>query len=156
MLLTMQTFVRRRFSPLLLLMVAAGFLLLLLELIGYQHFGGLQLVGTASVVIGLLAALLGIGARGRLRTTLIWVFLVLSLVGLLGAWEHNEERLGGEREAPAGAPAPQADGDDDQESGPGGRAEEIPPPLLAPLSVSGLCLFGAVSLLGRREDGDER
>ena len=160
MILTLQSFVRHRFHPLLMSMIAAGFLLLLLELIGYEHYHGIQLVGMAAVVIGLLASLAGIGARGGLRKGLIYLFIVVALTGLLGEWEHNEDRLGGEREARNGQGLPGAQtgpsqGDGDQQSGPGGRREETPPPLLAPLSVSGLCLFGAVVLLSRRDDDDE-
>jgi hypothetical protein len=158
MLLGLQSFVRQRFSSLAMAMVAAGFLLLLLEMIGYNHFGGLQIVGTGAVVIGLIASVLGIGAHGRLRSILIGLFLVLALAGLLGEWEHNEERLEGERGPAAGqeAPAPQGETEADQQSGPGGSEEEIPPPILAPLSVSGLCLFGSVLLLARREPDEQQ
>lgn len=152
MLLTLQSFVRQRFFPLIMGMLAVGFLLLLGELIGYKHFEGIQWVGTGAVIIGLLAALLGIGARGGLRKGLIYLFLVLALTGLLGEWEHNEDRLRGES-GPQGA-GQQTDvgqGDGDQQSGPGGSEEGIPPPILAPLSVSGLCLFGAIMLLARRD-----
>lgn len=160
MLLTMQSFVRGRFYPLLMGMLAAGFLLLLLELIGYRHFGGLQLVGTGAVILGLVAALLGIGAKGGLRRGLIYLFLVLALTGLLGEWEHNEDRFGEERRPQAGQSTQEGQdspqqGDGDQQSGPGGSEERTPPPILAPLSVSGLCLFGAIVLLSRRDDEDE-
>ena len=38
MLLTLQSFVRQRFFPLIMSMLAVGFLLLLRELIGYKYF----------------------------------------------------------------------------------------------------------------------
>ena len=153
MLLTMQTFVRRRFHPLLMGMLAAGFLLLLLELISYSHFEGLQLVGTGAVVLGLIGALLGIGANGGLRRGLIYLFVILALTGLLGEWEHNEDRLRGQG-AQSGQSAP-PQGTNRQQGGPRGPRQRTPPPILAPLSVTGLCLFGAVILLSRRDDEDE-
>jgi hypothetical protein len=139
MLQSMQTLVRRQFHPLIMSMIAGGFLLLLVELVLYQHYESLQLLGMGAVVIGLIASLLGIGARGSLRTALIVVFLVVSLSGVLGLWFHNVERIGG------GA---RISGGEESEEGEG----EMSPPVLASLSVSGLCVFGATMLLARRDD----
>lgn len=157
-----QTFVQRRYHALLLGLIGVGFLLMLAELIGYQHFQGLQLLGTAATAVGAAAAFLGIRATGGLRRALVGVFLLLALVGLLGTWEHNEDRLGGEERRPPAAQLSQ--GGQAGQTGQGGQAGQpgpdgpgrggfrMAPPPLAPLSLAGFCLLGAVVLLGRRDD----
>ena len=170
MLATTQRFVQRNFHALLMALVGAGFVLILLELIGYKHYQGLQIVGLATTVIGAIAAFAGIRATGRLRIGLAGVLIVLSLAGLLGAWEHNEKRLtgAGEERRPGaqsaeGAPnnqdaqPPAAPSDGTQPARPNGGQRprggfEIPPPPLAPLSLSGFCILGAVALLGRKDE----
>jgi hypothetical protein len=161
-----QTFVQRRSYELLLGLVGVGFLVLLAELIGYRHFEGLQLIGTGATVVGAAAAFLGIRASAGLRRALAGVFLVLALVGLLGMWEHNEDRLGGEERRPPAAQVGQGGqggqagqggqvgpGGQGRQGGPGGFGGfRMPPPPLAPLSLSGFCLLGAVVLLGRRDE----
>ena len=166
MLGSLQTFVQRRFFTLLMLLLAAGFLLIFGELVLYNHFKGLQILGTASTVIGAIMALVGIGAGANLRRWLAVGFIALSLVGVIGVFEHNEERLGGEEERrpPAaqttGNQASGESGENEQgeseeagEAGerPEGPGEETPPPPLAPLSLAGFCALGAVALLGRKD-----
>lgn len=153
--LAMQTFVRRRYHALLMGLIGLGFVLLTLELLLYRHYQGIQSIGLAARVIGAIVAFLGIRATGSLRRNLALVFLVLSLAGLIGVVEHNEERLGGE-ERPESARATQqqiqSGGAANQEQPAGG---EIPPPVLAPLSMSGFCVLGLVALLAKKDD-DER
>lgn len=170
----LQGFVQRRFYLLLMLMIAAGFFLMFVELVLYKHSKGLQIIGTASTVVGAILAFIGVGANGNLRRTLAVVFIILSLVGFLGVVEHNEDRLGGEEDRrPRAAQttdsqASSESGENEQgenaqgqsgengesgESGEGsenGEGDEAPPPL-APLGVTGLSAFGAVALLGRRD-----
>jgi hypothetical protein len=159
MLVSVQSFVQQRYHALLMSVIGLGFVLLLLELIGYQHYEQLQLIGLGSTIIGAVVSFLGITATGNRRRFLAAVLIVLSVAGLLGTWLHNGERLEGERR---GLPAEQFQGRPSQsgengESQPwqvrpeeGGRPK-IPPPPLAPLSLSGFCILGAVALLGRRD-----
>lgn len=160
MLGSLQTFVQRRFFTLLMLLLAAGFLLIFGELVLYNHFEGLQIIGTASTVIGAILALVGIGAGANLRRWLAVGFIALSLVGVLGVFEHNEERLGGEEERrppAAQTTGNQASGESGENEageageGPEGEGPEMPPPPLAPLSLAGFCALGAVALLGRKD-----
>lgn len=146
MLLTIQAIVRSRFHLLVMSVIAGGFLVLLTELLIYSHYQQLQLVGLAAVIIGLIASVLGIGARGTMRTRLVAVFLVVSLSGLLGLYFHNERRIGGE------SGPPQAGGSEPQGGETGSDGPRMPPPVLASLSVTGLCIFGAVMLLARRDE----
>lgn len=162
MLVSVQSFVQQRYHALLMSVIGLGFVLLMLELIGYQHYEQLQLIGLGSTIIGAVVSFLGITATGNRRRLLAAVLIVLSVAGLLGTWLHNSERLEGERRGlPAeqfqGRPPRQRENDEKGESQPwqvrpdeAGRPK-IPPPPLAPLSLSGFCILGAVALLGRRD-----
>ena len=158
MVATAQMFVQRRFHALLMFMIGLGFLLILAELIGYQHFKGLQLLGTGATVVGALTAFIGIGARGNLRRILAGVFLVLALVGIVGVVEHNGDRLRGEQgqgQFQGGRSGQDANRPNDQGQPPdaqGGFGSRIPPPPLAPLSLAGFCTLGAIALLGKKDD----
>lgn len=147
MMLTMQSFVQRRYHTLVMASVGFGFVLLIVELLNYRHYQGLQIIGLATVVLGAIAAFLGIRATGGLHNALIVGFFVLSLAGLVGAFLHNADRLFGERR-PEAAQATAQRAQSTGEAGPPGG--QIPPPLLAPLSVSGLCVIGAFTLLDRK------
>jgi hypothetical protein len=151
MVTTLQTFVQRRFHGLMMAMIGFGFVLLFLELlIGYQHYHGLQLIGLATTVIGAIVSFLGIGATGSRRWTLAILLLGLSLAGVLGTFLHNGDRLEG-REGP---PAAQSERGTPPQRPPEARdnGRPIPPPILAPLSLSGFCILGAVALLGRKDE----
>ncbi len=149
MLLSLQNVVRSRFHTIVMAMIAGGFLMLLAELLIYAHYQQLQLIGFGAVVIGLICSVVGIGANARLRRTLAVIFLVLSITGVIGLYFHNEERLGGEE----GGPPAQGEGGGEEGGEEGGLGEpRMEPPALASLSVSGLCIFGAVMLLARRDD----
>lgn len=157
-----QTFVQRRYHALLLGLIGVGFLLMLAELVGYQHFEGLQLIGTIATAVGAVVAFLGIRATGGLRRMLVGLFVFLALVGLLGTWEHNEDRFGGEeRRPPAGQVSQGGQAAQGSQSGQAGQGRQggrertgfrMPPPPLAPLSLAGFCMLGAVVLLGRTDD----
>ncbi len=173
-----QTFVRSHLTNLILISLAGGFLLLLAELLLAGHTEGVQLVGLGASVLGIVLALVGIAAKGRARNALAALFLVLAISGLVGAFEHNEERFeeGEEARAPivlsqgAGRVgmnrnvAYRLDGDEGEEGearesreageeGEGDEEEgESSPPPLAPLSLSGLSVLGALALVGKQDD----
>ncbi len=168
----LQAMVRRNLITILLVLLLGGFVMLLAELLITNHVDGIQNVANVASIVGAAAILLGFFAKGMFRHLLVLLLLVLSLSGLLGAWEHLESSEGGEAQAPA-ALAVRSDGyqtisngagadvertlqDDDEgeearEGGEGGEREggEGAPPPLAPLSLSGLALMGAVVLLAK-------
>jgi hypothetical protein len=164
----LQRFLAQRQETILLLLLAGGFAVVLGELVLYRHWEGTQLIGFSATVVGLLAVLIGIFVKGTLRTVIGLLLVVLSISGLLGARQHLEE-AGGEARSPrpalvqqrtlAGAqeiayrPGALAQEEDEEgETGEGrGGSETVPPPL-APLSLSGLALMGAVILLAKRDD----
>ncbi len=165
--------VRRNVTAILLLLLAGGFAMVAAELLITAHTEGVQLVGVVASVAGLIVVLLGLIAKGTFRMVLVVVLLLLSVSGLTGAYQHFEAASG--REASISTPVVQgADavnlaisysptGDVrsvvPQESGEQGEANErrdrgggASPPPLAPLSLSGLALMGAVVLLSKVDD----
>lgn len=163
----LENFVRRNLVTLLLLLLLGGFGMLLGELLITNHVDGIQRVAVIASVVGAVALLAGFFARGMLRHLVVLLLLVLTLSGLLGAWEHLEE---GSREASVPATLAAADSagyqpiadrtstterapQQENEQNEGGRegGEGSPPPL-APLSLSGLALMGAVVLLAKQDD----
>ena len=166
----LQGFLAQRQDTILLLLLAGGFAVVLGELVLYQHWDGTQLIGFGATVVGMLAVLAGIFVKGTLRTVIGLLLVVLSISGLIGAREHLEE--GGEAMSPRPALVQQStlagaqeiayrpgglaqeeedEAGEDREGGEGGESgEEVPPPL-APLSLSGLALMGAVILLAKKE-----
>ena len=106
--------------------------------------------------------LLGLFARGRARPLLGLLLLVLSLSGLIGVREHLEEGGGEAMRLPAqpsvqlvayqaGASNEEKEGEEQGEAREvrEERGGESAPPPLAPLSLSGLALMGAVILLAK-------
>jgi len=162
----LQSFTRKHLTTLLLVLLAGGFAVLLAELILYKHFEGLQLVGLFSTIVGLLAALWGLVAKGGTRIALAGVMVLLVVAGLIGVVQHNESEGGDEGARPAAIAAAGANANisltapgvaqdsDDAPVAPGARPRgdsETPPPPLAPLGLSGLALMGAVVLLAKRD-----
>lgn len=163
----LRTFLRRHLISLLLLSVAGGFLMLVAELILVNHTNGIQLVAVVASIAGVILALAGLVTRGTLRTIVAVLFVLLAVSGLVGTAEHLE---GGEEGAEAVVPAqiesaaqPGAasnvsyspdtnvtqyrlnqEGEEERERGEREGAEGTPPPL-APLSLSGLALLGALA-----------
>lgn len=160
-----QGFLAQQRDTILLLLLAGGFAVVLGELVLYQHWDGTQLIGFSATVVGMLAVLVGIFVKGTLRAVIGLLLVVLALSGLLGARQHLEE--GGEAMAPrpalvqqstlAGAqeiayrPGALAQEGEEEGEGAEGRGETVPPPL-APLSLSGLALMGAVILLAKQDE----
>jgi hypothetical protein len=170
----LQAAMRRNLTPVLLLLLAGGYLVIVGELVLYRHWDGLQLIGFAASIVGLLAVLLGLFAKGGLRVGLAILLAVLSLSGVIGAFEHYESLLeGGEAVQPALAQASadatllvahqpgavenlvlQEDEEGERESSErdeGGEGGEETPPPLAPLSLAGLSLMGAAVLLAKQD-----
>ncbi len=159
----LQAFVRSNLVLVLLLLTAGGFVMLLAELLLVNHTDGIQFVAVVASAVGLALALLGLLARRGLRLALAAAFLALSITGLIGTYEHLEEGSEG-GEAWRAAPVAVRSGyqtianrldEDDGERGEGGergetgeRGEGTPPPL-APLSLAGLSMLGAVSLAAK-------
>lgn len=150
----LRQFVVRNFYTIMYLLVAGSFLGLVAELVWTEHWDGIQLVGLAASAIGLVLALLAIFASARMRSVLAILFLVLSISGIVGAIEHNEARneessatvIMAASVGPVVQPAPQYDGDEEgEEHEEEGEGENVPP--LAPLSLAGMSIIGAVTLL---------
>jgi predicted lipid-binding transport protein (Tim44 family) len=165
----------------LLLLLAGGYLVILGELVIYQHWDGTQLIGFSATVIGLLAVLLGLFAQGGLRVGLAILLAIISISGLIGTYEHYESRAGeGEAARPpavqaasstartnmmisyrqeggesgeAGEAGEAGEGNaaGEREGGEGGEGGEEVPPPLAPLSLAGLSLMGAAVLLAKQD-----
>ena len=171
----LETMVRHNLITILLFLLLGGFAMLLVELLITNHIDGIQNVANVASLVGAVAILLGFFAKSTFRHLLVLLLLLLSLSGLLGAWEHLESREGGEARTPAALTisqdgyqtianragtnverATQQEGDEGNEAGERGGREggEGSPPPLAPLSLSGLALMGAVVLLAKR-DGKE-
>jgi hypothetical protein len=178
---SLQVTIRRYLTPILLLLLAGGFLVVLGELYLYRHWHGTQLIGFSATVIGLVAVLLGLFAKRGFRLGLAVLLVLISVSGLIGTWEHFESRSeeGGEAARPALAataqvadatnmtiayqPAasermgPQEGGEGGEgaeagEAGEGGeRGGEQAPPPLAPLSLAGLSLMGAAILFAKQD-----
>lgn len=177
---SLQVTIRRYLTPILLLLLAGGFLVVLGELVLYSHWHGTQLIGFAATVVGLLAVLLGLFAKRGFRLGLAILLVLISVSGLIGTWEHYESRSeeGHEAARPALAQtagatnmtvAYQPAGSErmgTQEGGEGGEGAEagesgargeggegggeVPPPL-APLSLAGLSLMGAAILFAKQD-----
>jgi hypothetical protein len=148
---------QRKWQPILLLLLAGGFAITVVELLLTGHVKGIQLVGVIAPAVALVCVLTGLFAHGTLRAVMAAALLVVSLAGLLGAWEHFEEggRQGsvpalaaqGERYQPVSyqAAAVADEGNEGRERAEGGESGGNPPPL-APLAISGLALMAAVVL----------
>jgi hypothetical protein len=159
----LENMTRQHLTVILLLLLLGGFATLLAELLLTNHFGGTQSVAVIASVAGALALLAGFFVKGRVRHVVALLLLVLSISGLLGMREHFEEASeAGLTPAPvtmdaggyqtiAGtadsiARAPQQEEENETRE----RGESAPPPL-APLSLSGLALMGAVVLLAKQD-----
>lgn len=152
---SLKAFVQRNLFPLLMLLIAGGFAIIVLELLWTGHWDGLQMIGLIASITGVVLGLAALFVKGSGRVVLAVLFLVLSLTGLVGVFEHNEERTEG-GEASRTPVLVAASGDTMQpvayrvQENEKGGGEAIPP--LAPLSLAGLSLMGAVVLLGFKQE----
>ena len=160
----LENMTRQHLTVILLLLLLSGFATLLAELLLTNHFGGTQSVAVIASVVGALALLTGFFVKGSVRHVVALLLLVLSISGLMGMREHFEEASEA-RATPAlvtmdaGGYQPIAGSADaiartlqqeDEENETRDRGESAPPPL-APLSLSGLALMGAVVLFAKRD-----
>lgn len=166
--------IRRQLVNILLLFLLGAFVLLTAELWLTNHVDGIQNVAVIAAILGAAAVLAGFFVKHTARHLVVMLLVVLSLSGLLGAWEHLESREGSEARTvnaqAAGAtsnvqpiafqasPMQQEEREEDEqrERGEGEEGEreegEGAPPPLAPLSLSGLALMGAVTLLAKQDE----
>lgn len=148
----LQDFVQKNLFTLLLLLIAGGFVMLLVELVLMGHTSGTQFVAVVACVAGLIFAIGGLFANGNIRHLLVVLFLLLSISGLYGTLEHTEKRE--ERIAETTGVTITAIGSDEGEE----LGEELVgefqtfPPALSPLGLSGFSALGAVALLGKKEE----
>ncbi len=168
----LKSFVSRHLYVVLMVLIAGSYLMLSVELLLEGHTEGTQLVGLLASVAGLVMAGVALFVGPAVRNWLAVLFLALSITGLVGTFQHNEDRLEGEAAPPVLmaqstaanttiAYSRQEDDDDEaheeegyengREDGEGGE-DEAPP--LAPLSLSGMSLMAAVVLLGVKKPGD--
>ena len=157
---SLKQMIARNYYTLMYLLIAGSFLGLVAELVWTEHWDGIQLVGLLASVAGLVLAAVALFAAPRMRQVLAVLFVILSISGIVGTIEHNEERGEGEASAPvimaatAGTnmelpAAQQEEGEEGEagergEGGEGGEGEAIPP--LAPLSLAGMSIIAAVTL----------
>ena len=157
---SLKQMIARNYYTLMYLLIAGSFLGLVAELVWTEHWDGIQLVGLLASVAGMVLAAIALFASPRMRQVLAVLFVILSISGIVGTIEHNEERGEGEASAPvimaatAGTnmelpAAQQEEGEEGEagergEGGEGGEGEAIPP--LAPLSLAGMSIIAAVTL----------
>ena len=160
----LRLWLEKHFITLILAFTAGGFVFLLLELLLESHWEGTQLIAPIAAGLGLVLTLFSLA--GRRGLAVVVMFLVLSVSGLFGTFQHFEERSEpregppnratisavqvADMEAPPAAAGPEGTFDGPPDGGRGGGG----PPWLAPLSLSGLALLGAAATLAggtRRE-----
>jgi hypothetical protein len=152
---TIQTFVQRRSASLMLLLISGGYMMLLAELLITNHTQGPQLVGVIASSVGLLLTLIALFVSGKARNWVALFLLVLSVSGLLGAYQHNAA-LNAEPTALAATvnadslTQPIADRLQAAPDAAGSGSERSAVPPLAPLSLAGFALMGAVATLSKR------
>ncbi|MEF2279457.1 hypothetical protein V3W47_14230 [Deinococcus sp. YIM 134068] len=145
---------RPRFPDLVLVICAAGFAFLAVELVLYDHFQrGTQIIGFAATLVGLAVTLLAFWRQRVVQGVVVALLAVLTFSGLYGANEHRKEiaedaarsaqtttvsvSATSTSAAPTGAPP----------AGMGGGSDI---PILAPLSLSGLAGLTLLTVLARR------
>ena len=114
---------------------------------------GSQLVAVYAAVFGALLAIHGFMATGKTRYYLAGVFLLLCIMGLIGAFEHFGARKTKEGMALVQQVTAATAG---RYSASGGSwfARFTSPPIMAPLSLSALSFLGMCTLFVRSEPND--
>lgn len=138
----LQKLLRERLQMINLLMVTGGFATIVVELIYTGHTNGSQLIGLYAAGFGVLLGLHGL-IDSSARKFLAITFLLLALFGLLGTFQHFGVRKTRETLVQVNA----------QNSSFIGHLGA--PPLLAPLSISGLAFLGMFTLLASVEGKEE-
>lgn len=148
----LQNLVQKNLFTLLLLLIAGGFIMFLVELIMMGHTHGTQQIAVIATVTGLGLTLAGLFAKSKMRQLLVVLFVLLSVSGLYGTLEHTEKRE--ERVAETSGITVTATGSDEGDE----LAQELVgefqtfPPALSPLGLSGFSALGAVALLGKKDE----
>jgi hypothetical protein len=130
-----QMLIREHMLTINLSIIACGFIAIVIELIFAGHMSGAQQIGFYTAALGGLLAIHGL-MDVKARQYLAIIFLVLAIFGLIGAVEHFgarqiKETLAITQQMEGGANEP---------------VRIISPPLMAPLSLSGLALFAVITL----------
>jgi hypothetical protein len=123
-----------------MLVTAAGFAFLLLELVLMGHTAFAKLYGAIAAGVGLVLSLIGLANSAGLRRILPVLFLVLSLSGIYGTVVHGGART----DRAETATKVQTD---DRNVRRALRGFSAMPPTLGPLMLSGLSLLGAMAAL---------
>ena len=161
--------IQERFWNIVLLFVMGGFLATAVELILIGHVNGPQLIAVYSAVFGALVAIHGLIATQKTRYYLAGIFLFLCIMGLIGTFEHFGARKTKETMAlvqqitamTAGASSSIAGSSN---ANGGWFMSFTSPPIMAPLSLSGLSFLGMFTLfvrsnpsrVGTESDDDSR
>jgi len=119
---SLENLARRNLFVILLVLLLGGFLLVLAELLITGHVEGVQNVAVIASAVGAIGVAAGIFVKGTVRHVVAILLLVLTLTGLMGTLQHSA------------------------------ATGEVAPPPLAPLSLSGLALMGAVLLLAKQDE----
>lgn len=163
----LENLIRRHMTAILLLLLLGGFVMLLAELLLTGHVDGIQNVAVIASVVGAVGVAAGLFVEGTVRHVVALLLLVLTLSGLLGVRQHFESSSAEAfmsietvttaisvyqpiADARSTNPKPQQDEREDDERK-RSDSESAPPPL-APLSLSGLALMGAVVLLAKQDE----
>lgn len=147
---TIRQMVQEKYYNIMMLLLAGGFAMLLAELLMLEHTDGIQLVAVIATFTGLILTLAALFVQGRAATIVVVALLTLSATGLFGAYEHLENREGEsaniQRQAqPSNQMIAYAQDNTDEAKE---DDEAGPPPPLAPLSLAGLSLVAAATVLG--------
>jgi len=90
---TLSSTVQTKFPEVVMVACVLGFAFLAVELYLFDHYKeGSQIIGFAATLIGLLLSLLAFARARAVRTTVMVLFGVLTLVGAYGTLEHRETR----------------------------------------------------------------
>lgn len=139
--------IRKQLSLILLVLVVGGFLMIMIELLLTEHLAGAQQVGFFAALFGFSLAIHSMIARPKTQMYLAVFFLILALFGLVGVFEHYGVRKAKEILSMVQSTTLNSASATSGE----GRVRVISPPLLAPLSLSGLSLLGVAALLAGHE-----
>lgn len=146
--------VQAHYYTVVMLLLVGGFAMLLTELLMLAHTDGIQLVAVGATIAGMILTLAALFVRERAAMAVAVMLIMLSATGVIGVYEHLERRAGDGAEGaeamvrlqPQQLAFQQDDGDAPDAAKPADDNGGTPPPL-APLSLAGLSIMGAVTIL---------
>lgn len=144
------TNLNKNFTRVMLLVVAAGFAFLLVELLVMGHSNGPRLISVVAAALGAVFGLVAMSQSSGLRRIMAILFVVLSLSGIFGFMAHSNGRSF-RSQAVASAPATE-----DRTVRRALNSFGNMPPTLAPLMLTGLSLFGAVVALSASAEATKK